>query len=245
MGAWGNGLLENDTALDFVLNWEDYVVQNLTHASWDGSATWKFLIRIYFRLGLNPMDSHDNCELFAACALFQKHKLRIPDDMKAVLEKAISAELAPEALDEWDDGPGRKKVLNALLKRIGGKRVKVAQDQVNAMDLDVAIMELVPFTNQIGRWADVVSPPHSDDDFERLYPRFFDSIEKLLTLGVKPGMCKTEQELTLIKHRFMIMAFYVAWKADNSAEEIRNIVKQAQATDGNFFMALDIGGAGE
>ncbi len=244
MGAWGEGLLDNDTALDVAADWDQFVTPLIKLANWDGAQIWKFMERCYFRQGINCQDSNDNLQLLAVGALYQKHDLALPPDLKALLERAVSIELTADFISEWRDKKARKKVLLAFLESIGGKRVKVSSIDSENLDIVAEIEALKPFTDHLDRWAKVVSPPHSDDDFERLYPPFLDAIERLLIQGIKPQMLKSDQEHELIKLRFMIMAFYVAWKAERSSEEIATIVRHAKATEGAFFMALDIGGSG-
>lgn len=244
MGAWGKGLLENDTALDVAADWDRFVTPYVTLASWNGEQVWDFFKRIYFRSGLNPHESDTNAEVLAVGALFQRHQLSIVPELKAALRDAASAELGKESLDEWDDPKDRKRVLMEFLKSIGETPKKAARSDAGDAVVAEAIADLLPFTAHFDRWAGVVSPPGSDDDFEKLYPAFFDSIEKMLTSGFSAGMFKTTQQERLVQLRFMLMTFYVAWKTGKSAGEIVALVRQAEATKGAFFMAIAIGGSG-
>ena len=49
MGAWGEGLLDNDTALDVAADWDQFVTQLIKLANWDGAQIWKFMERCYQR----------------------------------------------------------------------------------------------------------------------------------------------------------------------------------------------------
>jgi hypothetical protein len=243
MGAWGKGFLENDTALDLVAHWDQFMMPYIASASWNGEEVWDFFKRIYFRHGINHQDSSTNTEILAIGALYQKHKLLLPSELKTTLGQAANAELRKDALNEWDDPKERRRVLLALLTEIGETRNEISAQKPDNSAIERETKGLLSFTEHFDRWAKVVSPPHNDDDFERLYPAFFDSIEKVLMSGIRPGMVRTNAQEKLIQLRFMIMAFYVAWKVGKAPSDILELVRQAEATGGSFFLALDVGGS--
>jgi hypothetical protein len=242
MGAWGKGLLDNDTALDVAADWERFVQPRIADSAWGGEDTWQFFRRTYFRHGINPHDTETNAELLALGALHDRHGIAPARELRGLLGRAANAELRQHALDEWDDPKARKRTLLEFLAAIGEPAAKATRGEADT-EVAAEIARLKPFTDQLDRWAGVVSPPHDDDEFERLYPPFFDAIEKSLLAGLRPGAERTPAQARLVQLRFMLMAFHVAWKAELPPDGIRELVRQAQATEGHFFMALDIGGA--
>ena len=90
-----------------------------------------------------------------------------------------------------------------------------------------------------------VTIPEENDDFEKYYPSFFNEIDKLLIEGIPKPISYTEQEMQLIKLRFMLLAFYVGWKSQRcSSEEMLQFIRYAEMTQGYLLFNIEIFGEG-
>ncbi len=242
MGAWGAGILENDYALDFVAHWEKYIAPSIDSKAWDAEITWSFLRDLYFGNRFNLQDTAQNAEILALAVLFHRHSLELPEGLKQTAESAVNSELRAAALGEWEDSKARKRVLLELLSSIGGEQRTVSKAELGSPTIAAEIEKLLPFTRKFSRWAKTVTIPRDDDEFEKLYPAFFDQLDRLLIAGMPQPRAETDEEARLIKLRLMLIAFYAAWKARCSASEIVSIVKQAGATNGYIWINVEIFG---
>jgi hypothetical protein len=239
MGAWAEGLLDNDVAQDFVLRWDRYIAPLIIERHWSGDMVWAFLRDLYFKNRFVPLEAPQNAELLALAALLARHKLPVPEDMKPVLERTLNAELGSSALREWSAAAARKKSLEALLKQIGGKKRRLTSSEAGDPTLEAEIARLEVFTGRFDRWIEAVSVPKADDDFDRQYPEFLNDLEKLLAAGIRRPLEGTDQEDQLVKLRLMLLAFYVGWKVRSTPAEMKNLIKKAEATKGYISMAPD------
>lgn len=239
MGAWSENLLDNDDAMDTVADWDRFVAPYVA-AGWGPQPVWDFFRQIYFRDGLPTDDSDFNRQLLAVGVLFQRHGLQpLPAALVSLLEAAIATELEPDALAEWASPRKRKKALTDFLASFGGRQRAPAAAGRPASS--PAAETLRPFVSRLSTWAQVVSPPSANDDFERLYPDFFHALEGLLTQGLKRSIGYAGADAELLQMRFMLLCFYAGWKAGMAPEQIMSLVSAAERTEGRFFVALGLG----
>jgi hypothetical protein len=115
MGAWGEGLLENDTAGDLEVFWNDFVVpgRKEDRKFWKASRIAELFRFCYFRgyNGIRPEKPEHAEELLAVAALFHREKLPLPAELKALVESAANNELRRTRLEEWADPKKRKAAL--------------------------------------------------------------------------------------------------------------------------------------
>ncbi len=104
MGAWGEGMQANDTALDAIFACEDDLVEGLTECidSWLANERWAIL--------------------GVASEIVEK-KLKMPALVKKKVIKAIKKELTKDFLDCWTEPKARKAALNRFHKQLLGKKV--------------------------------------------------------------------------------------------------------------------------
>ncbi len=242
MGSWGEGFLENDNALDIALYWDEYAKPLL--ASNLASKIWPLFRDLYFRRHFDCLDPQQNAEVLAIAALYNRSEVPLPEGFVDILERAAQAELRPSALSEWPEKKSRKDTITALLLDIGRAPRPLSKAESENGDLSSLIQDIQQFLKETDKWIDVVLKLKDDDEFERTYPDYFHQLERLLTAGLPVPRIDTEQEMLLIKLRFMLTAFHFGWKARLSPDEIRYLMGKAAATNGYFFMANDVFGQG-
>lgn len=240
MGAWSESLLDNDDAMDTVADWNDFVAPYIA-AGWGAEQVWSFFSKVYFRDGLPTDDSDFNRQLLAVGALFQRHGLLpLPAELVSLLEQAVNTELDPDALADWSAPRKRKKALTDFLVSFGGQRKASPKPSKSASPSLQAADALRPFVSRLSEFAHVVSPPSANADFDRLYPELLNEIERVLTHGLKRSTIYIGPDAELLKLRFMLLCFYVGWKADFTPERIIDLVAAGERTQGGFFLALGL-----
>lgn len=125
MGAWGEEMMANDTALDYQPSFNEEVVPLLVQAKHQEGIKKAFDIAM-------EHDSDGRWGYHSTLAAIQllldlyiDPKL-IREDERA--EKAISEELG-EHLQTWSDKAARKSALEILQKRLQGKKLTPADEQ--------------------------------------------------------------------------------------------------------------------
>ena len=228
MGAWSEDFLSNDDAMDFGLLWEDFIVPILekdpTH--WTGDRIFSLLKKLYFRDSFNLEDTSSNSVLLGLAALYDRHALRVGDEMGSILAKVINLELRKNRLSEWDSPRRRKNALESLLTKIGGKK------EVSEASSTELLRSYEEFEKQFARWIKVVKIPSDDEDFERLYPLWLDKVRSALNYELSMD---DRNYLRLRMHRLMHLAFYVGWKANMPDADILALIESAKSSKGEFF----------
>ena len=243
MGAWGSEFLENDVALDFVEIWDSYISPLIRDKIWNNNKAWFFLRDVYFKNRFNVLDSVQNSELLALAVLFDNNGLKKPDEFRAILEKVINSELRQCTLDEWSDPSLRKQPLIKLLQKENLRRIVLSKGELSDLTVQDEIDELAPFIKKIKQMIKTVKNSQTGNDldsFEKYYPSFFNEIEKILIEKIPKPILYTEQEMNLIKMRFMLLAFYVGWKSPRcSSEELLKFIQHAEMTQGYFIINIE------
>ena len=240
MGTWGTGFLDNDVALDFADIWDSYISPCIREKIWNNEKIWAFFRDVYFRNRFNVLDSDQNSEILALAMLFNNNSLEKPDEFRKILEKAINSELRRCVLDEWEDPFARRKELVSFLKEEGLERRKLLKHEFEGLSIEQEIDNLLPFVRRIKKMVNAVAIPRADDDFEKYYPSFFNEIDKLLIERIPRPISYTEQEMKLIKLRFMLLAFYVGWKSKRpSSNEMLKFITYAEMTQGYLSFNIE------
>jgi hypothetical protein len=240
MGSWGTTFLENDIALDLVCHWDNFVLPCLNEKSWDDEKVWRFFKDIYFKNRFIPSNSDQNSELLALAVLFKNYGISISDDFRTILEISTNYELKNISLEEWSNPTSRKKELTQFLKEYELARRRLLKSELSNSEMSNEIKKLIPFMKKINQMIDTVTIPRSDKDFENLYPNLFNEIDKLLMSNIPTPIEYTEQEMKLIKLRFNLLAFYLGWKSKCPSEEIINLIKMTDSTEGYIHFNVEI-----
>ena len=227
MGAWSEDFLSNDDAMDFGLLWDDFIVPMLEKDPnhWTGDRVFSLLKKLYFRDSFSLEDKSSNSVLLCLAALFDRHALRVGDEMGSILAKVINVELRKNRLSEWDSPRRRKNALESLLTKIGGKK------EVSEASSTELLRSYEEFEKQFARWIKVVKTSCADEEFERLYPQWLDKVRRALSNDLSMD---DRNYLQLRMHRLMHLAFYVGWMADIPDAEILALIKCAKSTKGEF-----------
>jgi len=126
MGAWGVGPLDNDTAGDLALFWDRYITRGRKQDPrfWTPGAITELFRFSYFRgfSGLSVEDPATAEELLAIGALFRKHRIKLPGELKRLVEAAANAELRPQRLREWKTATERRRAVEEFLRAIFNAR---------------------------------------------------------------------------------------------------------------------------
>jgi hypothetical protein len=124
MGAWGSGVMANDTALDYESTFEDDVIPLLTEAKYEEGIKKALDIAMEWD-GDGEFGYHSFLAALQLLLDFRIDSKLINADER--IEKIFEAELG-ENLEQWCDTAIRKNVLNILQKRLRGEQLS-AEDR--------------------------------------------------------------------------------------------------------------------
>ena len=236
MGTWGSDFLDSDDALDIKETWDDFIQDS----EWQSEKIEQFFERVYFNNGENHLNEEFNIKILAIAKLFIINKLDISQQFKQKIEFAVSEELRPDRISEWDSPKERRKILNELLKEIDGekrKRKEYIKDAPKTLD-DVA--KLKQFVKKSEKWITVVTTPTHDEEFESLYPgKFFKEIANLLRKDI-PFVSdnRTDKEWELLELRVILLSFWVGWRINLPKKSFSELVKTAKKSEGGFWPSV-------
>src|SRR5262245_5791177 len=110
MGAWNYGPLDNDAALDVKAEFEKKIEE--------GNSPAEALRKVLESRG-ESVKYGCEFELIALLQISLERNIPLKVTTKKTIGAALNRELTKERLAEWDSPTERKKVLFALLKKIG------------------------------------------------------------------------------------------------------------------------------
>ena len=228
MGAWGEGPLENDTAGDLEVFWDEFVAHGRATdpTFWSAKRIAELFRFLYFKgySAADPAKTDDAWSLLAIAALFHREGLKMPAPLKRLVVSAINHELRTDRLNEWDEPPKRRKALEQLLRTIGGKRQKPAEPKKRSPKADVAQIEA--FMKRAPHWVAVVRFEEKyDPAYDATEPQFVNDLKKYCFAGTSSGD-QAEQRRAIIA-RLKCLAFVAGWMLNLSTEETLRLIEAA------------------
>lgn len=132
MGAWGEGMQANDTALDYIAEF--------TNA--DGKLTTAFKKAI--KSGKKTIDGelksidkhsdHDGWAVLGIADFFLDHGFKVSGSM-TLLKKHLRAQRSEDTLGCWQDSAARKAALDRFEARASGKKVDAVDVEIDNLGL--------------------------------------------------------------------------------------------------------------
>lgn len=116
MGAWGEGILENDAALDILCLWDEWVEKRSLSVEEATERAFK-----HWGASLSYADAITNSEVMALAAMFLEKELTLPKRLSRAAVDAVNRELFLGELNRWGDPQARERDLMTLLKALGGE----------------------------------------------------------------------------------------------------------------------------
>lgn len=234
MGNWGVGVLENDTAGDLEVFWNEYVSRGRKHdpAFWTPKAIAELFRFAYFRgWGSGPVEDVERAEaLLALGALFMKHRLPLPRELKRAVVPAANSELQAERLADWGTPTARRRVLVALVRRIGGR----ISARAGKRRPDTTVRQTKRFLRELPRWVEAVRSYRSADAYDEVEPQFVEQLKICLSQGIATG--PRPMDLDLVHARLICLAFFAGWMLELDPSAHLALVKVARdANRGAMF----------
>lgn len=226
MGAWGEGLLENDTAGDLEVFWTEFITPGRTKDPkfWTAARIAELFRFCYFRgYGeIRPEKPDDAEELLAVGALLHREKLELPPDLKTLVESAANNELRRSRLQEWAEPKKRKAALEQFLRDIGGKRVKPSRARKRPIAPEVA--QIRAFMKRLPHWIAVVKGELRGqvDAYEVAEPKFVGELKRFCFDGTKSDDHAETRQAVIA--RLMCLAYVTGWMLELPGTEIERLV---------------------
>ena len=227
MGAWGDGPLDNDTAGDLAVFWEEVVERGRGRdpEGWVPERIAELFRFLYFGGygDLRPESPSTAERLLAVGALFQKHNVPIPSELKALVVRAANAELRRSRTSEWAEPAKRKRALEAFLAEIGGERLP-SKERRRPPTEDTAQIEA--FVKRIEHWVAVVKFQTSyDPAYETAEPQFVHELKRFVVANTRTEDSKETRRT--IRARLKALAYVAGWFLNLPAPDIVRLVRSA------------------
>ena len=228
MGTWGEGPLDNDTAGDLEVFWQDYVVHGRSKDPrfWTATRIAELFRFLYFKgyENVHPERPAQAEELLALGALFRREKLDVPPELMALVESGINYELRRDRLQEWADPAKRKQALENFLREIGGKR-KQAKPKRRPPSEDIA--EIETFMKRAPHWIAVVKGEEANDaEYDALEPQFIEELKRFCFAGTRSE--DTIEQRRAVMARLKCLGYFTGWMLNLPSEQIVNLVNAAR-----------------
>jgi hypothetical protein len=237
VGGWGVGPLENDAALDLAEAWKRFRAGGYPAEYYTPEGTLDFFLSNEGHLGIGmTMDWGDvetTSRLIALAELFSRDGLAIRGRVKEYFEEAINWELRKDALDEWDDPKARKRALEELLGRIGGKRRRLTTSKLFRHPI-VEFQSHKALFQKLEVWVRGIKA-HKRADFpsDSEYPRLWQVFDRVMNSRVR-HLGDTLRAEALCQ-RLMLLGAYFGIYAGLTADETMDLVRKAEERGGAIF----------
>jgi hypothetical protein len=240
MGYWGEGLLANDDAGDLTVFWEDFILplRRQDPDTWTPDHIADFFSYFRpFRPAHGKPQADEAAEVLALGALYRRHRMEIPPQLRLRLVEAANAELESDRLQEWAIPGKRRRVLIDFLRSIGGEihASKDADSVPSPGSLKEQIEQFERFIPHLARWIPVLKGPSPDDEFNAVCPPFLDRLAELLATPRDEPVLR-QQEIT--KYRLMMYAWFLGCVLRLPDEDIVELIERAERTDGQLPFAI-------
>jgi hypothetical protein len=238
MGAWGPGLLSNDTAGDLVVLWDDFIVP--LHKNdpkiWSSERIADLFLGLRpFRPGAGVQKEDETAEVLALGALYLRHEWKVPSRLRQRLIDVANTELEDARLRQWPEPAKRRRALVGFLGRLGEKaKPREVVGGVPPSSLAQEIAQHKKFAPAIPKFLRVMKGSPSDE-FNEVYPAF---IDKLFDLFATPGNNPEPREWEAVKYRLMLCAWVLGGFLALGDEEILALIARAEATNGRLPLTI-------
>ncbi|MES2178705.1 MAG: hypothetical protein V4550_12670 [Gemmatimonadota bacterium] len=214
MGAWGYGIMQNDTARDYEVYWNTYVARGRKKDPefWTVAQVDDFVWHGRFRSEVDYGDPNVRAELLAAALLYRKAGLPLGGRVFDAVEKAASLELGPDELKEYASPAARKRAILKFMESFGMQQRSAADlppGEARPSALRSEVEKWVAFSARYPEWIEVSHRPFSHKPFFDLVPQWFFALQDVLGKGA--GHNDKELENQGKKYRLMCLAFYTGF----------------------------------
>lgn len=211
MGAWGEGLLENDAALDILYLWDEWVGKRSLGIE---DATERALK--HWGVSLKYGDSITNCEVIAWAAKCLEEGVIPPKRLAKAAIDATNRELVSAELERWSRPDARELELKSLLSALGGeikppKPTRFFKHKaLHFRNSEVAVKALRKLRGNQYAFSSSKLPP------------FITSLNRLMFSHV----WEENQNVTVqaMAERNMMLLWYLSFSLDLSAEEFDKLM---------------------
>jgi hypothetical protein len=230
MGTWGVGPLDNDTAGDLAVFWDRFITRGRKQDPrfWTPKAIADLFRFSYFRgfTGLSANDPVTAEELLAIGALFHKHRIKLPSELKRLVEAAANAELRPQRLREWSTSTERRQAVEEFLRAIGGRR---RRQRARQRPVEPEIASITAFMSRLPHWIRVVKQEVKyEDAYDQAEPEFLTDLKDCFGRGTLHRDPAVQRQA--VRHRLMCLAYFTGWMLALDAAEILRLVKVAKGS---------------
>lgn len=229
MGTWGEGPLDNDTAGDLAVFWDDVIERGRARdpEGWTAERIAELFRFLYFGGygDLRPESPSTAERLLAVGALFQQHNVAMPDALKALVVSAVNFELRRSRTSEWAEPGRRKRALEAFLAEMGGERLP-SKDRRRDPTKDT--VEIEAFVKRIAHWVAVVKFETSyDPAYETAEPQFVGELKQFVVANTRTEDQKETRRT--IRARLKALAYVAGWYLNLPSPDIVGLVRSADA----------------
>jgi len=237
MGAWGVGPLDNDAALDLIQAWKRFRAGGYPPEYYTPEGSMDFFLGNSGHLGIGmTMDWGDvetTSRLIALAELFHRDGLAIRGKVKEYFEEAINWELRRDALEEWDDPKARKRALEELLGRVGGKRRRLNVSRLFRHP-DIEFKSRQELLQKLDAWVRGISA-HKLSEFpsDQEYPRLWQVLDRVMNNRIRH--LGDTLRVEGLAQRLMLLAAYFGIYAQLPIEETMRLVRKAEERGGALF----------
>jgi hypothetical protein len=223
MGAWNYNALDNDSALEVIQRWQEWVVD-------PAGVGYEEAIERYFKYwgdSVNYGDAITNMEIIALLAIHLNEGRPVPKRLVKAGGDAINRELVPEELNSWKEPEQRKDVLLKMLAAIGGK-VKPPKLSKSFSDASIHYKNTAAARQDLLRLARIVHPQGYTGMSNVLYnnpevvPPFLRTLHRLMMHCIWEKDWKIEEQASL--ERRMMLAWYLGLRSGCKPEEIAEML---------------------
>ena len=237
MGAWGVGILDNDTALDLANAWKRFRAAGYPAAYYTPEGSLDFFLGNEGHLGIGmTMDWGDvetTARLIALAELFLRDGLAIRGRVKEYFEEAISWELRKDALAEWDDSKARKRALDDLLRRIDGKRRRLTTSKLFRHPA-IEFKNRKELLGKLEGWIrGIASHKLSEFPSDQEYPRLWQVLDRVMNNRIRFVSDSVRAEG--LAQRLILLAAYFGIYCQLPPTETLHLMRKAAERGGALF----------
>ena len=223
MGTWGYGPLDNDSAADVEILWNERLSTFPKEACSDG------FLKLFLDRGLGETiewnDFDTISRIIAIAELARRNAVAISGLSKRYFEEAISIELKPSNLKQWEHPKPRKAALLELLKDIEGKRIPESRLRL-FHDPELEFKNVKELEDLILNRIEAFHDEKHMSSIDSQYPKFWHILNRVMNAGL--WEVSTSRYDDIIAERKSLLILYISAMLGFDRKEAEELLESAK-----------------